>query len=281
MTKFAKGAFNLVQPGYQENFDPAEADPTGNITCPDEGDLRYLRLPTITSPNGDRTVDPGTLTLQQLCAKPQYGGWGPGLHLGGFCYTGRNGRVVNFDTTPAARVSSHLTSPRMLLYCQTRCFCNNPPSTSQQRRENFYARYINGPIGAGAAGDISMSVYKLEKKPFLQGAWLSSVARTNRRWILVNVRSQLLYQQERANLLLRVARLPTMMLTPSPLYPRTAAVGLDSSNDIECDGSLPDWPLPIPNEWQAAVDTDPLRLQNLCSASLLRGNRSVPVKPLI
>ncbi|MDI1490833.1 MAG: hypothetical protein OHK93_002038 [Ramalina farinacea] len=62
------------------------------------------------------------------------------------------------------------------------------------------------------------------------------------------------------------------MQTPSPFYPQTAAVGLDSSNDIECDGSLPDWPLPIPNEWQAAVNTDPLSLQSLCSASLLGGN---------
>ena len=281
MTKIAQGAFHILQPGVQENFYPAEADPTGNITCPDEGDLQYLRLPTITSPDGGRTVNPGTLTLQQLCAKPQYGGWGEGLHLGGFCYTGRNGRAVNFDTTPPARVSSHLTSPRLLLYCQTRCFCNNPPSSPQQRRENFYPRLNTGPIGFDAAGDISPSLYRLEKKPFLEGAWLSSLARTSRRFIFVNVRSQLFYQQERANIILRIGRYPPTPLTPQPFFPRTAAVGLDDSNNIECEGPLPDWPLPIPNEWQAAVNTDPLSIRGLCSASLLGGNPSVLLKPPI
>ena len=135
--------FDPLNPGNEEIFDPAEADPFGQITCPDEGSLAWLHLPRIESSSDRVSVDPNTLTLQQLCAKPQYGGWGPGLHLGGFCTQNPRSPVpyaiVSFDTTPAARTSTDLTSPRLLLYCQTRCYCTNPFALADERKENFEA----------------------------------------------------------------------------------------------------------------------------------------------
>ena len=58
---FAKAADTVAA----ENFDPAEADPTGNITC--LGDSYDLELPTQAHWN------PNTVSMQSLCAKTHYG----------------------------------------------------------------------------------------------------------------------------------------------------------------------------------------------------------------
>ncbi|KAI9807308.1 MAG: hypothetical protein M1833_000051 [Piccolia ochrophora] len=65
------GKFNSDQPFIGENFDPAEADPNGAITCPGP-------LPAWLDSEWKREAALGSAlrnaTLQQLCAKPQYGG---------------------------------------------------------------------------------------------------------------------------------------------------------------------------------------------------------------
>ncbi|KAI9681394.1 MAG: hypothetical protein M1817_002677 [Caeruleum heppii] len=75
----ALAIYDPLEPHLTENFDPAEASPAGVIFC--SGPLPPWKLPRF--PEWD--WDPNTFTLQELCAKPQYGGKAPGQHLGAFC----------------------------------------------------------------------------------------------------------------------------------------------------------------------------------------------------
>lgn len=110
---FASAAYDPGNPPQTENFDPAEANPAWNITC--LGSSYDYPLPK----QGD--FDPNTLTMQQLCAKPQYGGAGPGQHIGGVCL----GDDIVFDTSPGAQVNAELSNPRIRFGCVNRCFCNH------------------------------------------------------------------------------------------------------------------------------------------------------------
>ena len=68
--------YNEQYPPNEENFDPAEANPKMSLTC--LGDRPQLNLPANVwgfNPNG--------VSLQKLCAKPQYLGELPSQHLGG------------------------------------------------------------------------------------------------------------------------------------------------------------------------------------------------------
>ena len=133
----AAPAYNPQDPPLAENFDPAEANPKSNITC--LGDRYSLHLPVI---NG---FDPNTVNMQTLCAKPQYGGGKVDQHVGGWCVpTTRRvaGELdlaeVGFDLSDEARVNQQLASPRLLLGCFYRCFCN-PDGVEQsvQPRMNY------------------------------------------------------------------------------------------------------------------------------------------------
>ncbi|MCJ1278707.1 hypothetical protein MMC21_006524 [Puttea exsequens] len=118
-------AFNENSPHATENFDPAEANPKGNITC--LGDSYDVELPA--QPH----FNPNVVTMQQLCAKPQYGGGSRGQHLGGWCYIpGRPASspqgyfegIVAFDRSIGAEPIHALQTPRVLLGCYYKCFCN-------------------------------------------------------------------------------------------------------------------------------------------------------------
>ena len=74
----ANAVYDPRNPPTTENFDPAEANPVGGITC--LGRPYDLRLPI--QPGG---FDPNSVSLQHLCAKPQYGGGAQYQHVGGFC----------------------------------------------------------------------------------------------------------------------------------------------------------------------------------------------------
>ncbi|KAI9680095.1 MAG: hypothetical protein M1817_005111 [Caeruleum heppii] len=101
---YAVAVYNPSSPHYTENFDPAEADPLGNITC--VGPLPPWPLPV------QPTFDPNTFTLQQLCAKPQYGGQARGQHLGAYCLDndsmleGSLPGSIGFDDSPGAQRSN-------------------------------------------------------------------------------------------------------------------------------------------------------------------------------
>ncbi|KAI9682041.1 MAG: hypothetical protein M1817_000095 [Caeruleum heppii] len=71
-----------------ENFDPLVAESVYDIDC--DGARLPWRLPRFPD------WDPNTLTVQEFCAKPQYGGRGPGKHLGGWC-PNANFEEIGFD----------------------------------------------------------------------------------------------------------------------------------------------------------------------------------------
>lgn len=114
-----------------ENFDPAKAKPWHNITC--LGTNYDLTLPIIDGFN------PNEVSMQRLCAKPQYDGGLPGQHLGGRCSFGAQKTVV-FDLSEEAQVSTALQNPRTMLGCTYRCFCNYSP-----RRSRIWNQPVAGP----------------------------------------------------------------------------------------------------------------------------------------
>ena len=268
-TQLVRAAFDRRTPPDHENFDPVEADPNGNLTCPEEEDLQYLRLSTV-SVNG-QSIDPGQLTLQQLCAKPQYGGWGPGLHLGGFCDTAIGLRIVSFDLSAEPRVAAELASPRLLLYCQIRCYCNNPIPSLLQRESNIRAKV---PPTWDLSGSIES--HQLEREPFLQGEHVAIDSARRRSRITVRTRNQVRYQ--------RWTIRGDFAQSVDDSRTGDARVSLDKRNRIECDSPLPEWPLPVPDELRSMIDPnliDPnhpalvMSLNKLCSVSLLGGRELV------
>ena len=129
----AMAEFDPMHPPRTENFDPANADPRGNITC--KGPLPPFDFPFADTSFSWRlfsSISRGT-TLQQLCAKPQYGGLGRGRHMGGFCArvddgAGARWNQVAFDDTASAQTYATNTAYRLMHYCQLRCFCNDASS---------------------------------------------------------------------------------------------------------------------------------------------------------
>ena len=75
--RFSWAAYIPRSPYRYENYNPAEADPAGAIKC--VGDRYDGELPV------DEYFNPNTVSMQKLCAKPQYGGGSPGTHIGGWC----------------------------------------------------------------------------------------------------------------------------------------------------------------------------------------------------
>ena len=125
-----------------ENHDPRFADPWGRIKC--YGPMPPFNISKYYLPTDGSLVNPNNWTLQQLCAKPQYGGKGEYQHLGGFCqryteldsyYGGEMAadsvrdndhyRPFAFDSSIAARPMPYsVTNPRLFQFCQQRCFCS-------------------------------------------------------------------------------------------------------------------------------------------------------------
>ena len=128
----AVSVFNPFNPNQQENFDPAQANPKGNVTC--LGDAYELTLPEW---NG---FNPNGISMQRFCAKTQYGGGPAGQNVGAFCYylndTPSFPRIM-FDPSPEAQANEIFANPRVLLGCAYRCFCNYGLNDSlRQPREN-------------------------------------------------------------------------------------------------------------------------------------------------
>ena len=93
-------------------------DHEGNITC--VGDKYDLDLPMI---NG---FNPNLLSMQQICALPQYGGM-PDQHIGGWCDASSldmRSWHLSFDISPASGANQLLANPRVMLACFYRCWCN-------------------------------------------------------------------------------------------------------------------------------------------------------------
>ena len=133
---------------------PEVFDPNSHITCP--GPLPAANWPIIIPKPGDPPINPSTFTLQQLCAKQQYGGH-PLAHLGGFCpHTiigprddeARRMLPVVFDISKRAGTSKILSVPRLQAFCLSRCHCSmvgddQPPRTKPNSIVNWRPKYLN------------------------------------------------------------------------------------------------------------------------------------------
>lgn len=81
------------------------------------------------------------LSMQQICALPQYGGM-PDQHIGGWCDARSNQQMgdwrLSFDISPASGANRLLANPRVMLACSYRCWCSRGryhPSWDQPRVE--------------------------------------------------------------------------------------------------------------------------------------------------
>ncbi|KAI9679735.1 MAG: hypothetical protein M1817_004749 [Caeruleum heppii] len=240
----AKSA-NSSEPPPTENFNPGKADPTGNITC--QGPLPVWDFPSFDG------WDPNLFTLQELCAKPQYGGRGPGQHLGGFCLPLNNVAspqlgpgIVGFDDSERAQISAQLNNPRIIYYCRCRCFCNHQLSveerTAQPSQVPDYYRSV-----PRRHDDTYM--IKIDIPDDYAGPQAAHRGRSD--------------EMVFATRLNRKAQVDVH----TGFFDRQDTVSIDSANHITCEGSLPSFPLPLPY-----TVNDFSGLQDLCAAQLTRGN---------
>ena len=229
-------------PNQQENFDPAEANPKGNITC--LGDEYDLALPTWDGFN------PNGISMQKLCAKTQYGGGPANQNVGGFCYyfnsTPSNPRLT-FDPSPEAQASTVLSNPRVLLGCAYRCFCNygiNNTSIQPKTNPGVYKYHLASNDTYYLQIDINdetMPPFYQKKGPFGR------------------------HQVDTLGLDFR----PEIRRFPTEDWSWTE-ISLDPGNLIKCHGDLPSFdPLPPFNR------LDFRNVQQMCAVALSFGNRYV------
>ena len=234
--------YDVDSPYWEENFDPSEADPVANITC--LGGPIDLRLPML----GD--FDPNTVSMQRLCAKPQYGGGGPGQHAGAFCFAPPNSLLtgeVAFDFSSGAQASTVLQNRRLMLTCYYRCFCNY--------------------------GLVDASVQPKSNHPFFKTWQRPSISTYE---LQVDIENDFIVPPEQKmgrRGLLRVDSLQLVAWTQvaQPLQAITnekhQIVSLDPDNEVECRGNLPTFNIPSPYR-----TSDFANLQQMCAMQLSGGN---------
>ncbi|KAI9675009.1 MAG: hypothetical protein M1817_001415 [Caeruleum heppii] len=242
-------AYNPNQPHTIENFDPAEANPAGKITC--LGPLPPWPLPSISD------YDANTFTLQELCAKPQYGGRAPYQHLGGFCFTRREAsapigsrQFVAFDFSDGAKISDLLWNPRSVLYCRSRCYCDahaldrsvQPYIVPDIFRTAWKEAFRGYAVKIDVPDDYSMFAppHRNEHEGFIK---TTSVWRATEVQPAPNVRNYAFSE---------------------PI------VTMDQANHVTCEGPLPRWSLPWP-----FTPAQFSSLQRLCAVQLSGGNLDV------
>ena len=235
--------FDPSRPYRTENFDPAEADPRGNMSCFGSG--YAVKLPMV----GD--FNPNLVSMQQLCVKPQYNGGQPNQHVGGWCsptysHRQRFRRKVVFDQSPGARTNAVLSHPRVLLGCLLRCYCHvgssalttQPLNTNFDLEHNYQQSTATYEIKIDVVDDFNVPVE--EHGGTLSSEWVSTV--------------------------------PVMLQTEVSGGPQHGAIptSQDAENDIECRGSLPSFPLPSPY-----LASSFRNLQALCATTFNGGNLCV------
>ena len=237
----ASPAYDRHHPPRVENFDPAEANPEGRITC--LGDSYPLQLPA--QPH----FNPNHLSMQQLCAKPQYGGGLRGQHLGGWCYSGpplsdspQRGVVV-FDTSDAAQPNVQLQNPRTLLGCLYKCFCGGRSNRIPAQPETF----------RGERRDVMSGITYEVKIDIVDDFVVPQRQHSSTRGRHVPAASYEVITEIEAG------------LNQAGGY--TRYVSMDYANYIQCRGDLPTFILPPPYEI-SSFDS----LQKLCSVTMGGGD---------
>ncbi|MCJ1279855.1 hypothetical protein MMC21_007679 [Puttea exsequens] len=242
-----------------ENFDPALADPRGSLTC--LGDWYPLILPVV------GIFNPNLVTMQQLCAKPQYNGGQPGQHMGGWysfnSSLGRGSRVasdqlqrveafVAFDVSAGAQVNDFLANERVMLACVYKCFCTNQLADLQTQ-----------PINRGLHSDLSNEVGTEESYDLTLDVVSDFTDRSQK------VQPPRPGVDQGLELVLRTQA--QVFDDSNPWF-----ITLNPANNLTCRGDLPTFPLPMtfPEEDGFTENDDPFTdLQKLCANQFAGGSK--------
>lgn len=237
-----------------DNLIPANADPTNNITC--VGDKYDLDLPISAGFN------PNTVSMQQLCAKTQFGGGPPGQHVGGWCQWGRYSNQVVFDLSAAAQINPVLANPRIMLGCSYRCFCNYNlgPNAAQPRavpNTNVWESDQTYELQVEIVDDFDVgwttNLGSAEPGSTVDAPQIShkgTAGTSDVQVYEVQTLSQLAYTEDKFN-----------------THPRFTYSSMNAENEIECHGTLPRFPFPSPYRV-----SDFSTLQELCAVQFSGGN---------
>ncbi|KAG7005472.1 hypothetical protein G7Y79_00019g046520 [Physcia stellaris] len=198
-------------------------DPRSNITC--LGSSYDLRIPIRTD-----GVDLNQLTMQQLCAKPIYGGANISRALGGWC--------VSFDFSVSEEMSDHLANfndDRLYIGCLNRCFCNweiEDRSIQPKREVPSNADVIIIPTHP-----LHVQKLKVEIPEFLE-ARDNQPALDGDEVTVVQIITDLHEPTQR--------NYPLHSQTDARDYEDVLNLALDPGNEITCEGDLPSFALPPP-----------------------------------
>lgn len=260
---------------YRENFNPAEADPRRNISC--IGNAHGIDLPMLDNTD----FNPNGLTMQKLCAKPQYGGGAPYQHAGAYCYgplrpgdsaesgsdpyeyvntsSGSSdesdnelanepavmlGKIV-FDPHPGAKASTQLQNPRFMQACTYRCFCNyGLEDVSQQ------------PLSRNFPVELWEAEQGYELKIDVEDDFTTPIENKMGDPSRGIVESAIMGKK------------PQIDSRGAGYLVHTTHMNLDPENEIECTGDLPDFVFPSPLNRADFNST-----QELCAVALSGGNK--------
>ncbi|KAF6234114.1 hypothetical protein HO173_007533 [Letharia columbiana] len=221
-----------------DNLDPANADPTNNITC--VGDKYDLDLPISAGFN------PNTVSMQQLCAKTQFGGGPPGQHVGGWMPMGplfqpsgfrpKRGRTNQSGSGepphhPRAVPNTNVWESDQTYELQVEIVDDFDVAWTTNLGSAEPGSTVDAPqiSHKGTAGTSDVQVYELQTL------------------------SQLAYTEDKFN-----------------THPRFTYSSMNAENEIECHGTLPRFPFPSPYRV-----SDFSTLQELCAVQFSGGNRLV------
>ena len=241
-------------PSLTDNLEPAAADPHNSITC--LGTSYNLQLPSSSG------FDANEVSMQSLCAKTQYNGGKSYQHVGGWCDWTSYGSTVVFDLSAAAQINPFYATPRIMLGCLNRCFCNygQPPNPTLQPKAT--------PDAGSWESDQTYEVQADVTDDF-DVAWTEQMKPLDAQ-SEVDIPT-ISHKGKQGSSLVSVAQVQTLSQLELKAEPFTKArftyLSMNADNKIECSGPPPLWPLPYPySRW----DFD--SLQELCSVSFFGGN---------
>ena len=250
------------EPVAAENFDPAEADPFGNITC--LGDSYDLELPTQAHWN------PNTVSMQSLCAKTQYGGGPPGQNIAGWCsippralgyfHLSDPGSIA-FDASPDAQANAQLQNPRVMLGCLYRCFCSNGVEELSLQSLSLQPKTYRSTDGLGG--------YTATSEVSSDTAYQVTIDIVDDFFVPQEQHMGPPQQPDDPYVLAQIVRTWTQVEVQAgnPTSLETIWVSLDPDNNITCIGNLPTFNLPAPYQMSQYGS-----LQELCAVYGSGGN---------
>ena len=261
----APSVLAVITPGQSPPVSPAAqaVDNFGSITC--VGNKYPLDLPLVAGFN------PNELTMQQFCAKPQFGGGRPGQNIGGWCSTFSSDPtlwMVAFDISAEGEANTVLQNPRTMLACSYRCFCNRglPENAAQPRA-------VRKPREAVADQAYEILIDSVDD---FDEPWIQNIGPVILEDPSTNVIMPLPKNGGDDQQIWDSARVATRDYNGIASHfnhdgnPRYVDTIMALGNYIVCHGGLPNFPMPGPYSW-----SDFNSMQALCSVQFFGGNPSV------